>query len=50
VAIYLRPPGEAEFHLTALEVLRVEGGRITEIVDFSLPELYPAFGLAATLR
>jgi len=50
VAIYLRPPGEAEFHLTALEVVRVEGGRITEIVDFSLPELYPAFGLAATLR
>jgi RNA polymerase sigma-70 factor (ECF subfamily) len=50
VAIYHRPPGAAEFTLTALEVLRVEGGRITEIVDFSLPELYPAFGLAATIR
>jgi RNA polymerase sigma-70 factor (ECF subfamily) len=50
VAIYLRPPGADEFHLTALEVLRVEDGRITEIVDFSLPELYPAFGLAATIR
>lgn len=50
VAIYHRPPDAAEFHLTALEVLRVEGGRITEIVDFSLPELYPAFGLATTIR
>jgi RNA polymerase sigma-70 factor, ECF subfamily len=49
VAIYHRPPGADEFHLTALEVLRVEDGRITEIVDFSLPELYPAFGLATTI-
>ena len=50
VAIYLRPPGAAEFQLVALEVLQVKGGRITEIVDFSLPELYPAFGLPATIR
>jgi len=49
VAIYLRPPGEPVFRLTALEVLRVEGGQITEIVDFDVPELYPAFGLAPTL-
>jgi RNA polymerase sigma-70 factor, ECF subfamily len=49
VAIYRRAPGEPVFRLTALEVLRIEGGRITEIVDFDLPEPHPAFGLAGTL-
>ena len=49
VAIYHRAPGEPVFRLTALEVLRIEGGRVTEIVDFDVPELYPAFGLAPTL-
>jgi RNA polymerase sigma-70 factor, ECF subfamily len=51
VAIYLRPPGEPVFRLTALEVLRVEDGRVAEIVDFDVPdELSGAFGLAPTLR
>jgi RNA polymerase sigma-70 factor (ECF subfamily) len=49
VAIYHRAPGERLFRLVALEVLRIEGGRVTEIVDFDVPELYPAFGLAPTL-
>jgi RNA polymerase sigma-70 factor, ECF subfamily len=49
VAIYHRPPGEPVFRLTALEVLRIEGDRVAEIVDFDLPDLYPAFGLATTL-
>jgi len=49
VAIYHRPPGEPVFRLTALEVLRVEGDRVAEIVDFDLPDLFPAFGLAPTL-
>ena len=49
VAIYHRAPGEPGFRLTALEVLRIEGGEITEIVDFDVPHLYPAFGLAPTL-
>jgi hypothetical protein len=49
VAIYHRPPGEPVSRLTALEVLRIEGGRVAEIVDFDLPDLYPAFGLAPTL-
>jgi RNA polymerase sigma-70 factor, ECF subfamily len=49
VAIYHRPPGEPVFRLTALEVLRVEGDRVAEIVDFDLPDLYLAFGLAPTL-
>jgi RNA polymerase sigma-70 factor, ECF subfamily len=49
VAIYHRAPGEPVFRLVALEVLRIEGGRVTEIVDFDVPALYPAFGLAPTL-
>jgi RNA polymerase sigma-70 factor (ECF subfamily) len=49
VAIYHRAPGEPVFQLTALEVLRIEDGEIVEIVDFNVPELYPAFGLAVTL-
>jgi RNA polymerase sigma-70 factor (ECF subfamily) len=49
VAIYHRAPGEPVFRLVALEVLRIEGGRVAEIVDFDVPELYPAFGLAPTL-
>jgi RNA polymerase sigma-70 factor, ECF subfamily len=49
VAIYHRPPGAPAFRLTALEVLRIEGDRVAEIVDFDLPALYPAFGLAPTL-
>jgi RNA polymerase sigma-70 factor, ECF subfamily len=49
VAIYHRAPGEPVFRPVALEVLRIEGGRVTEIVDFDVPALYPAFGLAPTL-
>jgi RNA polymerase sigma-70 factor (ECF subfamily) len=49
VAIYLRPPGESLFRLVALEVLRIEGGKVTAIVDFDLPHLYGAFGLTTTL-
>ncbi|HET8789130.1 MAG TPA: hypothetical protein VFO47_10315, partial [Actinomycetes bacterium] len=49
VAIYHRPPGEPVFRLTALEVLRIEGDRVAEIVDFDVPDLYPAFGLEPTL-
>jgi RNA polymerase sigma-70 factor (ECF subfamily) len=45
VAIYLRPPGEAAFHLVALETLQVEDGRITEIIDFDPSGLSPEFGL-----
>ena len=49
VAIYHRAPGKPVFRLVALEVLRIEGGRVTEIVDFDVPRLYAAFGLAPTL-
>jgi RNA polymerase sigma-70 factor, ECF subfamily len=45
-AHYLRPPGEAEYRPLALDVLRLEGGRVAEICSFVFPELFPAFGLA----
>jgi RNA polymerase sigma-70 factor (ECF subfamily) len=49
VAIYVRPPGETRFRPVALEVLCIEEGRVAEIVDFSLPGLFAAFGLPPTL-
>ena len=49
VAIYHRPPGEPVFRLTALEVLRIEGDRVAEIVDFDVADLWSAFGLEPTL-
>ena len=49
-AHYLRRPGESEYRPLALDVLRVEGGRIAEITSFVSPELFPAFGLPPLLR
>ncbi len=48
-AHYLRPPGETEHRPLALDVLRIEGGRIAEITSFVSPELFPAFGLPQKL-
>jgi RNA polymerase sigma-70 factor (ECF subfamily) len=48
-AHYVRPPDESEYRPLALDVLRVDGGRIAEISSFVLPELFPAFGLPPTL-
>jgi RNA polymerase sigma-70 factor (ECF subfamily) len=45
VAIYLRSPGEARYGPLALEVLRVEDGRVVEVVDWSRPDMFEAFGL-----
>jgi RNA polymerase sigma-70 factor (ECF subfamily) len=47
-ACYLRPPGQAEFRLIGLNVLRIEDGEIVEISSFG-PELVSAFGLPPTL-
>jgi hypothetical protein len=33
----------------ALDVLRMEGGRVAEITSFVFPELFPAFGLPPSL-
>jgi RNA polymerase sigma-70 factor (ECF subfamily) len=49
LAIYVRPPGETRFRPVALEVLRIEKGRVAEIVDFSQPALFAAFGLPPSL-
>ena len=48
-AHYLRRPGELEYRPLALDVLRIEGGRIAEINSFVFPELFPAFGLPPKL-
>ena len=45
VAIYLRSPGETRYRPLALEALRVEDGRVVEVVDWSTPKLFGAFGL-----
>ena len=48
-AHYLRRPGESEHRPLALDVLRIEGGRVAEISTFVFPELFPAFGLPPAL-
>ena len=48
-ALYLRAPGDTEFRLITLEVLRIEDGKVADIVDFSSPELLVALGLPPTL-
>jgi RNA polymerase sigma-70 factor (ECF subfamily) len=44
-AVYLRPPGEPRYRPLALAVLRVEEGRVVEVVHWDRPELFEAFGL-----
>jgi RNA polymerase sigma-70 factor, ECF subfamily len=48
-AHYLRRPGDREYRPLALDVLRIEEGRVAEITTFVSPELFPAFGLPPTL-
>jgi RNA polymerase sigma-70 factor (ECF subfamily) len=48
-AHYLRPPGESEYRPLALDVLRIDGGRIAEITSFVFPGLFRAFALPLTL-
>jgi RNA polymerase sigma-70 factor, ECF subfamily len=50
VAVYLRGPGDAEYRAFALDVLRLEGGSVVEILAFDLDEaLLAALGLPPTL-
>lgn len=49
VAIYRRAPDDRVFRLVALELLRIQDGKITEIVDFDPRGLTPAFGVDETL-
>lgn len=60
-AVYLRRPGDSAFRPLGMNVLRAERGKVVEIVSFScrplgprfsedeVPDLFPAFGLPATL-
>jgi RNA polymerase sigma-70 factor (ECF subfamily) len=49
VGWYLRPPGGSVHQPLALDVLRVEEGRIAEISSFVLPGLFAELGLPAQL-
>jgi RNA polymerase sigma-70 factor, ECF subfamily len=44
-AVYLQAPGEPGYRPLALAVLRVERGRVVEVVHWDRPELFDAFGL-----
>jgi RNA polymerase sigma-70 factor, ECF subfamily len=44
-AVYLRAPGEPRYRPLALAVLRLEEGRVAEVVHWDRPELFEAFGL-----
>jgi RNA polymerase sigma-70 factor, ECF subfamily len=44
-AVYLRAPGERRYRPLALAVLRVEEGRVVEVVHWDRPELFEALGL-----
>jgi RNA polymerase sigma-70 factor (ECF subfamily) len=48
VACYRRRPGDAEYRALALDVVRIEEGKIAEIVTFP-PEVFPAFDLPQTV-
>jgi RNA polymerase sigma-70 factor (ECF subfamily) len=47
-ANYVRRRGDSEYRALALDVLRIEDGKVVEITAL-VPELFPAFGLPPTL-
>ena len=49
VAFYVLRKGETTYRAMALDVLRIEDGRIAEIVTFA-PEVFEAFGLPPTME
>ena len=48
LANYLRKPGDDAYRALAIDVLRVEGGRVTDIITFG-PSVFATFGLPSTL-
>ncbi|HZO58811.1 MAG TPA: sigma-70 family RNA polymerase sigma factor [Solirubrobacterales bacterium] len=50
-AFYIRPPGESEFRAFAIDVFRIEEGKVSEITSFVTEgfDAFPAFGLPPTL-
>jgi RNA polymerase sigma-70 factor (ECF subfamily) len=49
VAAYLREPGQQEYQPLALDMLRIEDGRVAEVTTFGLAGLLETFALPATL-
>lgn len=47
-AYYVKRPGDSIYRAQVLDVLRIEAGKIAEVVAF-VPELFPVFGLPTTL-
>ncbi len=47
-ANYIRRPGDSTYRALAIDVLRIEDGKVVEITGFA-PHLFPAFGLPPTL-
>jgi RNA polymerase sigma-70 factor, ECF subfamily len=47
-AFYVRRPGDSEFRAFAIDVLRIEDGKVAEITAFD-DALFPVFGLPATI-
>jgi hypothetical protein len=43
--VYLRAPEGPRYRPLALAVIRVEEGRVVEVVHWDRPELFKAFGL-----
>ena len=50
VAHYLRAPGETDFEALAIDLLRIEDGRVAEITSFVDSAFFAAFGLPLTLE
>jgi hypothetical protein len=44
-AVYLRARGEPRYRPLALSVLRIEHGRVVEVIDLGRPEPFEVFGL-----
>ena len=49
VAAYVRKPGDSEFRALGLDILRLEGNLVIEITRYVRADIFPAFGLPATL-
>jgi len=48
-AMYWQEPGDTAYRAFAICVLRIDDGAIAELAHFRQPELFPSFGLPATL-
>jgi hypothetical protein len=49
VAFYVKRAGDSEYRPLALDVLRIEGGEVAEVIAFDLEPLLKALGLPSRL-